>query len=111
MNKINKNKMVKQNLQERFQKLAGIKAITLLKEEEITEQFMDTMESDPLLKEEIFTVLAGLAGLIGTAGVTGQIQSAMEDPAIAEKYPALAQIFGFLTKMGGAVGPGIGKGV
>lgn len=99
--------MKKTLLTERFQELAGIKAIKVLREEEMTEQFMNHMESDPMIKEEIFSVLAGLAGVIGAAGVTGQIQDAMNDPAIAEKYPALAKIFGFLEKMGGAVGPGI----
>ena len=99
--------MAKQQLNERFQELAGIKPLATLSETDIKEQFINRMESNPMIKEEIFTVLAGLAGLIGTAGVTGQIQAAMEDPAIAEKYPALSKIFGFLTKMGGAVGPGI----
>ena len=101
--------MAKEQLQERFQKLAGIKSLTVLREEEVTEQFMHRINENPLLKEEIFTVLAGLAGLIGTAGVTAQIQSALEDPAVAEKYPALAKIFGFLVKMGNAVGPSAGR--
>ena len=101
--------MAKEQLQERFQKLAGIKSLTVLREEEVTEQFMHRINENPLLKEEIFTVLAGLAGLIGTAGVTAQIQSALEDPAVAEKYPVLAKIFGFLVKMGNAVGPSAGR--
>ena len=99
--------MKKTKLNERFQKLAGIKQITVLKEVEVTEQFISRMEANPMLKEELFTVLAGLAGVIGSAGVVGQIQDAMNDPAIAEKYPALAKIFGFLTQIGGDVGPGI----
>tara|TARA_R110001592_G_scaffold350062_1_gene645788 strand:+ start:1468 stop:1782 length:315 start_codon:yes stop_codon:yes gene_type:complete len=103
--------MAKQQLNERFQELAGIKSMPYndLKKDtnNIKEQMMHRMEQDPMIKEELFSVLAGLAGVIGMAGVTGQIQAAMEDPAIAEKYPALAKIFGFLEKMGGAVGPGI----
>ena len=101
--------MAKEQLQERFQKLAGIKSLTVLREEEVTEQFMHRINENPLLKEEIFTVLAGLAGLIGTAGVTAQIQSALEDPAVAEKYPALAKIFDVLKKIGNAVGPSAGR--
>ena len=99
--------MAKQQLNERFQELAGIKPLARLKEDNIKEQMMHSMEENPVMKEEIFTALAGLAGVIGAAGVTGQIQAAMEDPAIAEKYPALAKIFGFLTKIGGDVGRGI----
>ena len=99
--------MAKEQLQERFQKLAGIKSITVLKEEEVTEQFMNRVNENPLLKEELFTALAGLAGILGMAGVTSQMQMALEDPAIAEKYPSLVKIFGFLTSIGNAVGPGI----
>tara|TARA_R110001592_G_scaffold274356_1_gene541363 strand:+ start:1372 stop:1674 length:303 start_codon:yes stop_codon:yes gene_type:complete len=99
--------MAKKLLNERFQELAGIKPLARLKEDKLKEQMMYDMETNPVMKEEIFSVLAGLAGVIGAAGVTGQIQAAMGDPAIAEKYPALAKIFGFLEKMGGAVGPGI----
>lgn len=99
--------MAKQQLNERFQELAGIKPLVHLKEEEVKEQFMNRMESNPMLNEEIFTALAGLAGVLGIAGVTSQIELALEDPAIAEKYPALAKIFGFLQKMGNSLGPGI----
>tara|TARA_R110001592_G_scaffold332295_3_gene615588 strand:- start:49 stop:351 length:303 start_codon:yes stop_codon:yes gene_type:complete len=99
--------MAKQQLNERFQELAGIKPLATLKEDKIKEQMMHNMETNPIMKEELFTALAGLAGVIGMAGVTGQIQAAMEDPAIAEKYPALAKIFGFLSKMGGDLGKGI----
>ncbi len=99
--------MAKENLTERFQELAGIKPLVHLKEEEVKEQFMNRMESNPMLKEELFTALAGLAGVLGMAGVTSQIQMALEDPAIAEKYPALAKIFGFLEKIGGDVSKGI----
>ena len=99
--------MKKTQLTERFQTLAGINKLSVLKEVEVTEQFMNRMESDPMIKEEIFTALAGLAGVLGMAGVTGQIQAAMEDPSIAEKYPSLAKIFGFLSKIGGDVGAGI----
>jgi len=99
--------MTKKLLNERFQELAGIKPLETLKEDTIKEQMMMSMENDPVIKEEIFTALAGLAGVLGIAGVTSQIELALEDPAIAEKYPALAKIFGFLQKMGNSLGPGI----
>tara|TARA_R110001599_G_scaffold93855_1_gene244510 strand:- start:58 stop:390 length:333 start_codon:yes stop_codon:yes gene_type:complete len=103
--------MKKTKLTERFQTLAGINNLSVLKEEEITEQFMDRMEKNPMLKEELFSALAGLAGILVSAGVTGQIQAAMEDPAIADKYPAMAKIFSLLQKIGGDVSPGMSKGV
>ena len=101
--------MAKEQLQERFQKLAGIKSLTVLKEEEVTEQFINRMETNPVLKEEIFSALAGLAGLLGTAAITTQIEMALEDPTVAEKYPALAKIFDVLKKIGNAVGPSAGR--
>jgi len=95
--------MAKQLLNERFQELAGIKPLANLKEDNIKEQMMN----NPVLKEELFTALAGLAGVIGMAGVTSQIEMALEDPAIAEKYPSLVKIFSFLKTMGNSLGPGI----
>jgi hypothetical protein len=103
--------MKKTKLTERFQTLAGINKLSVLKEAEVTEQFMSRVNENPMLKEELFSALAGLASILVSAGVTGQIQSAMEDPAIAEKYPSLAKIFGILQKIGGDVSPGISKGV
>ena len=46
-------------------------------------------------------------GIIGAAGITGQLQAMAEDPAIAEKYPKLEKVFSMLAKVGGAVGSGI----
>tara|TARA_R110002167_G_scaffold361817_1_gene580451 strand:- start:602 stop:931 length:330 start_codon:yes stop_codon:yes gene_type:complete len=103
--------MKKTQLTERFQELAGINKLSVLKEAEVTEQFKNRINENPMLKEELFTALAGLAGILVSAGVTGQIQAAMEDPAIADKYPAMAKIFSVLQKIGGDVTPGMGKGV
>ena len=101
--------MAKEQLQERFQKLAGIKSLPVLNEKDIKEQFMNRVSENPLLKEEIFSLLAGLAGLLGTAAITSQMQMALEDPAIAEKYPALSKIFDVLKSIGNAVGPSAGR--
>ena len=64
---------------------------------------------------EIFTAMAGLAGLFGAAGITTALELAAKDPEFQEKHPkaasALEKIFGFMSKMGGAVGGGIGKDV
>jgi hypothetical protein len=99
--------MAKQQLNERFQELAGIKPLVHLKEDKLKEQMMYSMEEDPIMKEELFTALAGMAGVIGAAGVTSQIQMAMEDPEIAAKYPGLAKVFKFLASIGGSLAKGI----
>ena len=63
---------------------------------------------------EIFTAMAGLAGVIGSAGILTAIELAMEDPSFKEKHPkaydALTKIFGFFKKIGGDVGKGIKEG-
>jgi len=59
------------------------------------------------LTEGIFTAIGGLVGLLGAAGVTTAIEMALEDPAVAEKYPKVVAVFEFLQKLGGAVGKGI----
>ncbi len=104
-NKINKNKMEKQKLQERFHQLAGIKP---LYENEEVESIKEYTKED-LLNEgpELWTVLGGLMGVLGAAGITTQLQMMAEDPAIAEKYPKLEKVFTFLAKVGGALGSGI----
>jgi hypothetical protein len=67
----------------------------------------DMMSEGP----EIFTAMAGLAGVIGSAGILSAIEIAMEDPSFKEKHPkaydALTKIFGFFRKIGGDVGKGI----
>ena len=64
---------------------------------------------------EIFTAMAGLAGLFGAAGITTALEMAAKDPEFQAKHPkaasALEKIFGFMSKIGGAAGPGIGKDV
>ena len=101
----------KKQLHERFQKLAGIKSISTLKEEDIKEQFANRINADPLLKEDIFTAMAGMAALFGTAGITAQLEVMMDDPEFQVKYlkaaDALQKIFGFMRTIGGAVGKGI----
>tara|TARA_B100000287_G_C20302947_1_gene650642 strand:- start:168 stop:482 length:315 start_codon:yes stop_codon:yes gene_type:complete len=103
--------MAKENLQERFQQLAGIKSLKPLNEDNIKEQMMYSMEEDPIMKEEVFTALAGLAGVLGMAGITTALEMAMDDPSFQEKHPkaaeALQKIIGFMRKIGGAVGKGI----
>ena len=99
--------MAKQLLNERFQELAGIKPLTTLKEDNIKEQMMN----DPVLNEQVFTALAGLAGVLGMAGITTALELAMDDPAFQEKHPkaaeALQKIIGFMSKIGGDVSKGI----
>ena len=96
--------MAKKLLNERFQELAGIKPLETLKEDNIKEQMMN----DPIMKEEVFTALAGLAGVLGMAGITTALEIAMDDPAFQEKHPKAAEtlnkIFGFLREMGSAAG-------
>ena len=64
---------------------------------------------------EIFTAMAGLAGLFGAAGITTALELAAKDPEFQAKHPkaasALEKIFGFMSKIGGGVGGGIGKDV
>ena len=63
---------------------------------------------------EIFQAMAGLAGVIGSAGILTAIELAMEEPSFQEKHPkaheALTKIFGFFRKIGGDVGKGIKEG-
>ena len=98
---------MKKQLNERFQELAGIKPISTLKEDNIKEQMMN----NPALNEQVFAALAGLAGVLGMAGITTALEMAMDDPAFQEKHPkaaeALQKIIGFMSKIGGDVGAGI----
>ena len=63
---------------------------------------------------EIFTAMAGLAGVLATGGVLTAIELAIEDPSFKEKHPkaydALTKIGGFFRKIGGDVGKGIKEG-
>ena len=85
-------------------------------EEETTSE-MAMYDEDEKLNEgpEIFTAMAGLAGLFGAAGITTALELAAKDPEFQSKHPkaasALEKIFGFMSKIGGAVGSGVGKDV
>ena len=104
-NKTNKNKMGKKVINERFQQLAGIKPLYENEEDKTTKE----ITKEDLLNEgpELWTVLGGLMGVIGAAGITTKLQMMAEDPVIAEKYPELEKVFTFLAKIGGALGSGI----
>jgi hypothetical protein len=60
---------------------------------------------------EIFQAMAGIAGLFGAAGITTALEMAAKDPEFKEKHPkaadALQKLFGFMQKMGSALGSGI----
>jgi hypothetical protein len=60
------------------------------------------------INESLFAAIGGLVGLLGAAGTTAAIESALEDPAVAEKYPKLAKVFEFLSKIGNS---GLTKGI
>ena len=99
--------MAKENkelLTERFQELAGIKPLESLNEKEKEKEDL----KEALLNEDIFGALAGMMGLLGTAGVVTALEMAAEDPAFKEKHPkaqaALKKIFDFLHDIGGAAG-------
>jgi len=71
-----------------------------------------TLEEDELNEgPEIFTAMAGLAGIFGAAGITSALEVAVEDPSFKEKHPkaasALEKIFGFMKKIAGDTAPGI----
>jgi hypothetical protein len=55
--------------------------------------------------------MAGIAGLFGAAGITTALEMAAKDPEFKEKHPkaadALQKLFGFMQKMGSALGSGI----
>ena len=106
-NKLNKKKM----LNERFQELAGIKPLYEKETEETTkeysyEEMKDMMmnEQGEIINEQLFAAIGGIVALLGTAGITASIEMALEDPAIAEKYPKLKKVFEFLQDIGGAAG-------
>ena len=75
--------------------------------EELKAMMEETDNEGKMMNESLFAAIGGLVGVLGAAGVTSAIEMALEDPAIAEKYPKLAKVFEFLAKVGGAVGKGI----
>ena len=97
-------KMKKENITERFQQLAGIKS--LHENEEVTGEISGEKMKEFLMKEDgdlnegIFTAIGGLIAILSAAGVTTAIEMALEDPAIAEKYPKLTDLFGTLKTIG-----------
>jgi hypothetical protein len=60
---------------------------------------------------ESFAALAGLVGLLSSAGVLTALEMATEDPEFKAKHPkatnALQKVFGFMRKVGKDVGSGI----
>ena len=74
-------------------------------------------EDDEMVNEgpEIFTAMAGLAGLFSAAGITTALEMAAKDPEFQAKHPkaasALEKIFGFMSKIAKDTGAGIGKDV
>jgi len=74
---------------------------------------MAMYDEDEELNEgpEVFTAMAGLAGVFGAAGITAALETAADDPSFKEKHPkaadALKKIFGFMSKIGGAAASGI----
>ena len=102
-----KTQMAKQNLKERFSQLAGIKPLYEIDDKEMESSKEYTKEE--LMNEgpELWPILGSLLGIIGAAGITGQLQAMAEDPAIAEKYPKLEKVFSMLAKVGGSLGSGI----
>ena len=105
--------MAKENLNERFQQLAGIKPL-YEKETDPTTKGNDD-DSTPVdpelsgegLKEklmnegvEMWQLLGSVLGILGTAGITAQLEVMLEDPTFAEKYPKLAKLFGALKVIG-----------
>ena len=116
--------MGENNLQERFQKLAGI--ITEEKEDKkeghcaegqymsseghCMEMKMYDEDEDEMINEELFTALGALVGVIGAALGAGHLQDIAEDPAMAEKYPKLKDVFSMLSTIGKDMGKGIKEG-
>ena len=121
----------KQTLTERFQELAGIVPLAEaipsradrytdpedprkddtneersieISGEEMKEYLMQEGE----MNEGIFTAIGGLIAILSAAGVTTAVELALEDPAIAEKYPKLTDLFGALKSIGNS---GLTKGI
>jgi hypothetical protein len=73
-------------------------------EDDVDEMAMYDEDDDLKEGPEVFTAMAGLAGVFGAAGITAALETAAEDPAFKEKHPkaasALEKIFGFMSKIG-----------
>ena len=95
--------MAKQNLNERFQQLAGIKSLYENEETPVEisgEEMKEFLMQEGELNEGVFAAIGGLIALLGAAGVTTALEMALEDPAVAEKYPTFAKIIDSLKAIG-----------
>ena len=103
--------MAKQNLNERFQQLAGIKSLYENEETPVEisgEEMKEFLMQEGELNEGVFAAIGGLIALLGAAGVTTALEMALEDPAISEKYPKLTKVFDALKAIGNS---GLTKGI
>jgi len=103
--------MAKENLNERLQQLAGIKSLYENEETPVEisgEEMKEFLMQEGELNEGVFAAIGGLIALLSAAGVTTAIEMALEDPAIAEKYPKLKDVFDSLKAIGNS---GLTKGI
>ena len=103
--------MAKQNLNERFQQLAGIKSLYENEETPVEisgEEMKEFLMQEGELNEGVFAAIGGLIALLGAAGVTTALEMALEDPAVSEKYPKLTKVFDALKAIGNS---GLTKGI
>ena len=103
--------MAKQNLNERFQQLAGIKSLYENEETPVEisgEEMKEFLMQEGELNEGVFAAIGGLIALLGAAGVTTALEMALEDPTVSEKYPKLTKVFDALKAIGNS---GLTKGI
>ena len=103
--------MEKKVINERFQQLAGIKPLYENEERSIEisgEEMKEFLMKEGELNEGIFTAIGGLIAILSAAGVTTAVELALEDPAVAEKYPKLTGLLDALKAIGNS---GLTKGI